>query len=190
MRPACWISLMLVLLIGGPLSAEVPSADRPNSTSARVGDGRPASTAFAEEKGFLARVALGAALLAAGAFGVVLWKRRSVGLGSKAQGQGVLQIVGRAALSPRHFVYVVRVSDRRLVVGVSGDRMVSLGVLDEPAAPRLAPRVETPAPEKRSEPQQRAVTEADLMPYRRQVSRLRELLRGRGADFGSDREAP
>ena len=123
--------------------------------------------------------------------------RRKLGLRTwrTPAGEG-LQILGRAALSPRHHVFVLRFSDRKVLVGVSGDRMVPLAVIEDgnPHGSRLEgviPERGIPerggpdrgAQERGTGSSRRTVIEADLVPYRRQVDRLRELLRGGQSAF-------
>ena len=129
------------------------------------------------EWGVIVRLSVGALLLVALGGGLVFIQRRRTGWAPK-DGLGGIQVVGRTALSPRHFVYVLRMGGRRLVVGVSGDRMSSLAVVEDAAAARTA-HTEVPASERKTDPAPAAIDEADLLPYRRQVNRLRELLRGR-----------
>jgi len=46
---------------------------------------------------------------------------------------GMVRVLGRTALSPRHTVFVLRVSNQKvLIVGVSGDRMVNLSEISDP----------------------------------------------------------
>ena len=113
-------------------------------------------------------------------------------------GEG-LQILGRAALSPRHHVFVLRFSDRKVLVGISGDRMVPLAVIEEgnPHGSRLEGMIPERGVPERAVPERgalergngssrRTVIEADLAPYRRQVDRLRELLSGRQPASGRE----
>ncbi len=148
-------------------------------------------------------------LLVAG-FGLLAVRRvRNAKGGARPGGEGI-EVVGHAMLSHKHAVFVLRVSGRRLVVGVSGDRMAALGMVGEvgdvdAAAPSShAPSSHTagkPAagshsarpPCDRSAQGQgfsvrpgdreavaaaRRMHDADLLPYRKQMDRLRGLLRG------------
>ena len=138
------------------------------------------------------------------AFAAVLLRRK---YGSRAwrapAGEG-LQILARTALSPRHHVFVLRFSDRKVLVGVSGDRMVPLAVIEDGTSrgsrlEGMVPERGTPeravpergfsergAPERGNGSSRRSVSDADLMPYRRQVDRLRDLLRGRQPASGRE----
>jgi flagellar biogenesis protein FliO len=93
-----------------------------------------------------------------------------------------VEIVGRAALSHRHSVCVIRVGEARIVIGLAGDRMSSLAVLEDDAAPDRAPADRTVRPPLPEIPRGR-LDPGELDRYRRQVDRLKDLLRGplRGA---------
>jgi flagellar biogenesis protein FliO len=125
----------------------------------------------------------------------LVWRKHGSRTWRAAAGEG-LQVLGRAALSPRHHVFVVRFGDRKVLVGVSGDRMASLAVVEEgsPSGPRLeAAMTERGGPDRGAVEREigcsrRTVSEADLVPYRRQVDRLRDLLRGRPPMGSAGRE--
>jgi flagellar biogenesis protein FliO len=141
---------------------------------------------------------IGVALLAAVA--VILRRRRA--RGTAPHEAGAVQVVGRALLSHRHAVFVLQVSGRRLVVGVAGDRMTALDAFEETAT-AAAERPEEPAalaaephrgytvrPEDRQALRDRRELDAsELRPYRKQMDRLRGMLRdmrGDGHDPGVD----
>lgn len=75
---------------------------------------------------------LGFTMLTLTLFGVLLlvWRRRRLRLGA-AGGGTRLEIVEKIALSTRHWVCVLRVDEKRIVVGVSGDRMTTLALLGD-----------------------------------------------------------
>jgi flagellar biogenesis protein FliO len=72
-------------------------------------------------------------VIAAAGAGLLLL-RRFTPVGRTLHSSGIVRIAGRTALSPRHSVDLVRVgSQRLLVVGVSGDRMVTLSEIQDVA---------------------------------------------------------
>jgi flagellar biogenesis protein FliO len=136
----------------------------------------------------LLRVSLWAGGLGLSIFGaVVLFRRRMRGT-TRLDGSEGIQVVGRTAISPRHAVVVLRVSNHRLVVGLSGERMTSLGILDDASAestlrePGFSARPE----DHEAVSQARTIKDSDLVPYRQQVDRLRGLLRGVRKDFAGE----
>jgi len=142
--------------------------------------------------GSILKLVLGAACVVVLGLGAIFVARRWIPNATRLAAAGGVQVLGRVPLSPRHFVYVLGIGDRKVVVGVSGDRMAALAVLDDSGAPRpaaLSPlRPESSMTDKRLAPASKPIEEADLLPYRRQVHRLRELLRDRGNDISADRE--
>jgi hypothetical protein len=103
-----------------------------------------------------------------------------------------IDVVGRAALSSRHSIYIVRAAGRRIVLGVAGERMTALAVIDERAAdapPPPPPRGFTSrlGDVTRRLPAKEGPPSAELEPYRKQVDRLRGMLRG---PFGGGRDSP
>lgn len=161
------------------------------------GSGKRASAVPADWTVFL-KLGLGSVSLALVGAGLVFVYRRWLPGGNRTAGEGDLKVSGRVALSPRHLVYLLEVEGRKVVVGVSGDRMTSLGILEEPRGraaathrgPPASPRLNPTAPARAlGEAPGRAVSAADLMPYRRQVNRLREMLRRDGADIRGEVDA-
>ena len=181
----------------------------------------PARTASAErsqatmdpiriEGGVVLRLMLGAVGLCVLGGCLVYAARRWWPGGASSPGAAGLQVLGRVALSPRHFVCVLGAGGKKIVVGVSGDHMTALAVLGDPQVPRAttlgraegtvrvegalrgegALRAEGGPGGGRTEPSQRSLTEADLLPYRRQVSRIREMFRGRVDDLSAGIDAP
>lgn len=105
--------------VGDVLSGERPTEDSAKTEASPLG-------AFLRLLGAVAGI---------GALGFVvvwLWRR---GLLGKSTGRGTraLEVIGRAPLSPRHSVCLVRVGARRVVVvGMCGDAMSSLASIDDP----------------------------------------------------------
>lgn len=126
--------------------------------------------------GWMAAVAVAAIVL------VKVWKRLvpSAAPGGPAGG---IRVVGRAALTPRHSLYTVRVGNHRmLVVGVSGDRMTALTQFDDPAQVvaldgSFQKTLEGAPPPGEDGSLAPPVPEGDLSLYRREVGRLRERVR-------------
>lgn len=145
----------------------------------------------------LLKLGLAAAAIAAASAGVVWAQRRILSRGPRRGfAAGTLRVLARAALSPKHFVWVVEFRDREILVGGSPDRLELLAIFErEPAAPAVA-REENSGLERSGESlggpseKPRRIQARDLLPYRRQVERLRGLLRaGEGAPL-SPREKP
>jgi flagellar biogenesis protein FliO len=118
---------------------------------------------------------------------LVFYRRRVKGVPRLEGGEGI-QIVGRTAISPRHAVVVLRISNHRLIVGLAGERMTSLGILDDssvetvPREPGFSARPEDQEAVARA----RTIKDSDLVPYRQQVDRLRGLLKGVREDFAGE----
>jgi len=155
--------------IGSLLAEPAPSGERAPTTGG----------AFFQMLGWVA--ALGVLALAA----VRVWRRLAARGAPGADGGG-LRVVSRAALTPRHFIYTVRVgSQRLLVVGVSGDRITALSEFDDPAQVLALDSAFQKSLERAGGPEAaetgeeaRLRAEGDLSPYRREVQRLSELVRG------------
>ena len=75
-------------------------------------------------------VGLTTAMLATVAILFLLWRRRRLRAGA-SEGGARLEILDKIALSTRQWVCILRVDEKRVVVGVSGDTMTSLAVLDD-----------------------------------------------------------
>ena len=120
-------------------------------------------------------IATGAILLVAA--GIGLRGRRKARVEASGAG-GAVEIVGRAALGHKHSVCVVRVGETRIVIGLAGDRMSALAVLDGSSAPpERAPPVRVGRPPLPELPRGRLDPD-EMERYRRQVDRLKGLLRG------------
>jgi flagellar biogenesis protein FliO len=178
----------------GPIPS-APVAPRPEGEPRAAGDSigsllsEPASVAEREGSagGLLFRV-LGwmAALTVAAVAGIGIWKRLTV-TGRTGGEAGGIRVVGRAALTPKHSIYTVRVSNQRLlVVGVSGDRMTSLTEFDDPAqvlALDSSFQKALSAAGGREEAVESAeggsaLLDGQLTPYRVEVRKLVEVVRG------------
>lgn len=71
--------------------------------------------------------------------GLLSWGYRcaaggSLSLAMRGRRPGLIEIVARSPLSPRQSLCLVRVGSRLTLVGVSGDRMTQLDVIDDAAA--------------------------------------------------------
>jgi flagellar biogenesis protein FliO len=126
------------------------------------------------------------ALTVAAVAGIGIWKRLTV-TGRTGGPAGGIRVVGRASLTPKHSIYTVRVSNQRLlVVGVSGDRMTALTEFDDPAQVlALDPSFQKELSAAggggdAGEPADggSALLEGQLAPYRVEVRRLVEVVRG------------
>jgi flagellar biogenesis protein FliO len=185
-----------------PGSGETPQAAPARTASAERG--QTAMNPIRIEGGVVLRLMLGAVGLCVLGGCLVYAARRWGPGGASSPGAAGLQVLGRVALSPRHFVCVLGAGGKKIVVGVSGDHMTALAVLGDPQAPRAttlgraagtvrvegALRADGGPGGGRTEPSQRSLTEADLLPYRRQVTRIREMFRGRVDDLSAGIDAP
>jgi flagellar biogenesis protein FliO len=155
---------------GQKISDLLSPAKEPSGASNREA-GAGGSTTF--------RLLVGAgALLVLGAAVLVARKRRSHFAGALAIEP--IDVVGRAALSSKHSIYIVRTAGRRIVLGVAGERMTALAVIEDrgaepaPASARgFTPRVSDAL----RRPAAKDLPAADLDPYRKQMERLRGMLR-------------
>ncbi len=112
---------------------------------------------------------------------------------------GGLKVVGRTALTPRHFIYAVRVGNQRLlVVGVSGDRISALSEFVDPAQVlaldrRFPEALSQAGPDdvpggggargggdkaaSKGREEAEGLREESLLPYQREVRKLQDLVR-------------
>jgi flagellar protein FliO/FliZ len=181
---AAGAACILVLVAGGALHAAEGDPVAPGQRVADIlGPAREAARPAPEGTGpGVARLALAAgALLVLGAAAIAVRRRRR--MAGVAGSPEPLEIVGCIALSPRHTIYTVRAAGRRIVVGVSGDGMAALAVIEDRSAEAAAPppsrgfSSRLPAePSRRLDA--RSAPPIDLDPYRKQVDRLRGILRG------------
>jgi flagellar biogenesis protein FliO len=136
-------SLVAVLLAASPAAA-AGSEPRPRETVGdllRAGGAAPAADAGSVLRSFLRLAGGAAAVLVAGVALLWFYRRLSPQRAIAARG-GLLEVLDRAALTPRHTVYLLRIAERKMVlVGVSGERMAALAALDD-ASPRAAPPAE------------------------------------------------
>jgi flagellar biogenesis protein FliO len=136
------VLVALVLTAGGAASGEeargADGAPRPLAAQT-VGDllrdeagGAPAAQPPPSTTGVFLRMIGWTALVVAAAGALLLAFRRFTPAGRILAAGGPVRVLARTALSPRHSVYVLGVARRRvLVVGVSGDRMVTLSELSD-----------------------------------------------------------
>ncbi len=115
-----------------------------------------------------------------------------------------IRVLGRSALSPRHSIYLIRVANQKLlVVGVSGDRMVTLTEISDLAGllsgsgefhaqfdslsrawqeeGREGGEASTPSgsvADRETAMGDRDARAADLLPFQREVQKIRRLFRG------------
>lgn len=168
-----------LLLIVFPVEAGESIGVKPGQTVQEVLDshGKGAASSRAEfptTGQLLLRLALTVGSVSLLGFGSLFFLRKWFSQRGTLHSTGEIEVAGRAALSPKHLVFVLRVADQRIVVGVSGDRMSPLAVVEDGKARR--PQAAVP---ESAEGGRKTVGEADLMPYRRQMDRLRGLFRGR-----------
>lgn len=182
-----WASAPSVAAAGAPGTVETP---KPRGQTARPAPLAPEWTS-------ILKLGLAALAIAGASAGLVWAERRLAARGRGVSAPGGLRLAGRVALSPKHFVCVLKLGEREVVVGVSPDRLTTLAVFDrEGAAPGARPEApprERPAekaPEAASGGGLRRLTDGELLPYRRQVERLRGLLRPEGASRAAEGGAP
>jgi len=185
-------ALGLLLLAGHPIAAGEARV-REKQPLAELRDGKPAAAPGTPEPrgaGSSLGWKLGGPGIGLALCGLtVITIRRRRARGTTPNEAGVVQVVGRALLSHRHAIFVVQVSGRRLVVGVSGDRMTALDAF-EPAGEAAAEPVEEPAPapaplrgysvrpkDRQALLARREDDAAELRPYRQKMDRLRDALR-------------
>jgi flagellar biogenesis protein FliO len=195
---APFIAISTILIAAYAGAADAP--DRPSSGGqvkpaqtvaallAEAPEGTPKRTTVVGIDGAAIFRAVGATIFVCVGAGGVLWAYRRWGRPTvSAPDSGGLRVAGRVALTAKHLVYELRVGRERILVGVVGDRMCPLGVLVDPPGRDAVSTPATPQEPRRFAGSTVPVEESDLLPYRRQVNRLRELLRESGPD---SREAP
>jgi flagellar biogenesis protein FliO len=220
MSPLCGSLLLLIALLAGPPDREPPPAGTP-AHAAPAPPGSPAQPAPApagtpapaagsigsllaeplpdlaesgpSPGGMLFKMLGWVAVVGVLALAAVrIWKRLAPA-GAGSMGGGGLKVVSRAALTPRHLLYAVRVGNHRLlVVGVSGDRIAPLTEFDDPAQVlALDPSFKkelfgaaAPGGLEGPEAGRESGEEDPLSPYRREVKRLREVVRGWRGKWG------
>ncbi len=167
------------------------SEEKPRARAEPLRLERPASAWPA-----LLKLGLAAVAIAGASFGIAWFQRRILSRGARGGfDPGALRVVGRTALSPKHFVWVLEFRGREIVVGGSPDRLTLLAAFErEPSRPAES-RDEEPAPDRARQGsgegggRARRVTARDLLPYRRQVERLRGILRSAEGVPSGEREA-
>jgi len=158
----------------------------------------------ADPSSTLLKLCLWAGGLLLGAVGVIAFRRSRGRSAANPGGEGI-DVVGRTMISPRHSVLVLRTSGKRIAVAIAGERVTPLGMWEDPSsgdpmsgapeAPRKAQGAGgfTIRPEDQEAiSAARRFREADLVPYRKQVERLRGFLRGLkdGAEESNPQEDP
>ncbi len=143
MSPAALL-IIASLLAPAAAPAEAPAEARPageappartDSIGGLLAEPSPATgDREASSTGLLFRMLGWVAALAVAAVAAVRIWRRMVVPAAAGTGAGAVRVVGRAALTPKHVVYMVKVANQRLLlVGVSGDRITALSEFDDPA---------------------------------------------------------
>jgi len=115
--------------------------------------------------------------------GIVALRRMSPG-SFHPQNRRLVQVIGRGALGPKHQVVVTRVGERILILGLTSDRIVRLGEVDDPReAVKLLPpeasfaeKVTLTEAAYREEDAAKGDIETSLEPYRREIERLRGMV--------------
>ena len=192
-RRSALVGVCIAFCALSPVIADEPRV-RPNQTIADLlGEkGRPAEArgpAPPESSGLAGKLAIWAGVLIAGACALGWLRRAGKGRGAPGWNSGGVEVAGRVLLSHKHSVFVLRVGGKRLALGVAGDRLTPLGMWDEAQDSPLATDRAPPAQERTGgftiRPQDReamsaasSLRDTDFLPYRKQVERLRGLLRG------------
>ena len=116
-------------------SAPSPAHARGNETvSALLESVEPASAPTGSMTGAFLRMIGWTVALVAVAAALLLALKRFTPAGRLFTGGGVVDVLARSSLSPRHNVFVLKVARQRvLIVGVSGDRMVTLSEISDPS---------------------------------------------------------
>jgi len=75
---------------------------------------------------------VGGVLIVAVAGGLLVYFYRRFGGGMKGlRGSRAIEVLGRTALSPRHAVCLLKVGRRLVLVGMAGDRIAPISVIDQ-----------------------------------------------------------
>lgn len=184
---------LLMVCVALPASAEDTKVRQKQSLSDLLSE-KPGShegqmASSRETSGLAVKVALWSGVLIVGACCLGVVRRASKRPRLQHASPGGVEVAGRISLSHKHSVFVLRLGGKRLAVGVGGDRITALGIWDEsPESPAL-PEHSAPVPARTGgftiRPQDREAMSAaqsfrdtDFLPYRKQVERLRGLLRG------------
>ena len=180
-RAALALGIAAALAPGTAVLADGEKGVRPGQSVAEILAREPAAApaapapAAAGSSRHGAAIVTGALVLAAA--GICLLRRKKARAASSSHA-GAVEIVGRAALSHKHSVCVVRVGDTRIVIGLAGDRMSPLAVLeDSSSSPERAPPGRVGRPPLPELPRGRLDPD-EMDRYRKQVDRLKDLLRG------------
>ena len=127
-RLSAQIALLFIFFIMVPLAAPIAwAADLP-------ADNWPPSPPVGGETsliGLLFRVAVSLAFIVLLIWGAVWVMRRFSGAGAgRAGSDGLVDVLGRTYIAPKKAIYVLRVGDRALAVGVTESTMMPLVELD------------------------------------------------------------
>jgi flagellar biogenesis protein FliO len=189
-RNRFFLGFFLGLVLAAPgAGAGEGDAVKPGETVKELLDskekGSAPAAAFPGTGTLLLKLVLSAGAVGLLGLGLIFVSRKCLRSGMGLSSSGEIEVTGRAALSPKHVVFVLRVDERRIVVGLSGERMYSLAVIGD----RGEQGHHASRPEREISSSGKAIGEADLMPYRRQMDRLRGLFRGHFQDEGGSKES-
>ncbi len=137
-----------------PDAAVVPpggaDVDRPSRRAARLRNARRSKLRGSFDRGSGAqgtpwyRTGIGALAIVLALVGIGFWAVRRWVPSTRSGENGVLKVVARVNLSPKHNVALVRVGRRFVLVGLAGDRVnVLCNVCDQDEVAELAARVGT-----------------------------------------------
>ena len=167
-------AFFLCLLLGAPCArAGERAVVKPRQTVRELLDSKGSESAPPAALGtgsLLLKLVLSVGAIGLLGSGLIFISRKYLSSPASLHSSGDIEVTGRAALSSKHLVFVLRVGERQIVVGVSGDGMSPLAVLGESGGRSC---------QASSAERQMSFREADLIPYRRQMDRLRGLFRGR-----------
>ena len=164
------------------------------------GPAPPGSTGRNEPSSRLGLWAAGVLACAAGWIVLRKARRRGAGISMRAGVAAAeeIEVVARLPLTHKHAVYVVNACGRRFALGISAEGITLLGALGGEASAHVPPDALPSAraasahgysalPEgKEAVSSARLLRDADLAPYRKQMDRIRGLLRGMRGDLMAD----
>ncbi|OGG55613.1 MAG: flagellar biosynthetic protein FliO [Candidatus Handelsmanbacteria bacterium RIFCSPLOWO2_12_FULL_64_10] len=121
-------ALLFIFFIMVPMSASIAWAADPSADTWRNPPPVGGETSLI---GLLFRVALSLAFIVLLIWGAVWVMRRFSGVGVRSTGgDGLVDVLGRTYIAPKKAVYVLRVGDRALAVGVTESAITPLTELD------------------------------------------------------------
>lgn len=202
-RPALRALAIALLTCGAVHRARAEEVRvRPNQTIAdllggKARSGESSGSSAGDGSSVAGKLAIWSGVILVGACGLGLLRRAGRRRAASRWSGGGIEVAGRMLLSHRHSVLVLRIGGKRLALGVAGDRLTSLGMWDEPLDSVEPVSESVPEPQKTGgftiRPQDREAMSAarsfrdsDFLPYRKQVERLRGLLRGLRPEDGLD----